>query len=102
MSIPFSSHLEILVAVLAALPVQSPSADKLFLCGAHSSFASVLWWHSEQSHSAGPGSPLTLVCVTLNRHTLALFSKERLGTDHIVQILSYCKAFFKGGKKKKY
>lgn len=52
----------------------------------------------EQLHTLGPGCPLTFVCVY--GHTLILFSKERLVTDHIVQILSYCKASFKGEKKK--
>lgn len=78
--------------MLAALPVQSPSADKLFLCGAHSSFASVLWQHSAAMPSPAPGSPLALVGVCSGTHSL--LSKERLVTDHVVQILSYCKASF--------
>lgn len=78
--------------MLAALPVQSPSADKLFLCGAHSSFASVLWQHSAAMPSPAPGSPLALVSVCSGTHSL--LSKERLVTDHVVQILSYCKASF--------
>lgn len=37
-----------------------------------------------------------------HRHTLVSFSEERLVTDHTaVEILSYCKAFLKGQKKKK-
>lgn len=43
----------------------------------------------------------TRVCAHSHRHTLVSFSKERLVTDHTaVEILSYCKAFLKGQKKK--
>ena len=46
----------------------------------------------------GTCPPLTHLCM----HTLVLFIKEGLVTDHdVVEILSYCKAFFKGKKKKK-
>lgn len=81
-------------AVLVALPYRAPQLISYFcvlpipllpvFCGSHALCRTWL--------------PLALVAVCSGTHSL--LSKERLVTDHIVQILSYCKASFKGGKKK--